>query len=173
MGRVVSVGEVGGVKAAQEPAALNGEGGRPGGEASGGDPGALEVGPDQRVPGGLNSVFRATKRQARGYRSTTHLITMLCFVAGKLRLTGSSSWETSLPCCASRPNASSVPHRSDERGFAAVCPGAGRRALQILPAARGAATHRTVSSRTHRGPSTWRPELRRHGGRALAQAAGM
>ena len=33
----------------------------------------------------LNSVFRATKRQARGYRSTTHLITMLCFVAGKLR----------------------------------------------------------------------------------------
>ena len=34
---------------------------------------------------GLNSVFSATKRKARGYRSTTHLITMLCFVAGKLR----------------------------------------------------------------------------------------
>ena len=34
---------------------------------------------------GLNSVFSATKRQARGYRSTTHRITMLYFVAGKLR----------------------------------------------------------------------------------------
>ena len=33
----------------------------------------------------LNSVFSATKRKARGYRSTTHLITMLYFVAGKLR----------------------------------------------------------------------------------------
>jgi transposase len=35
---------------------------------------------------GLNSVFSATKRKARGYRSTTHLITLLHFVAGKLRL---------------------------------------------------------------------------------------
>ena len=35
---------------------------------------------------GLNSVFSATKRKARGYRSTTYLITMLYFVAGKLRL---------------------------------------------------------------------------------------
>lgn len=35
---------------------------------------------------GLNSVFSATKRKARGYRSTTHLTTMLYFVAGKLRL---------------------------------------------------------------------------------------
>ena len=35
---------------------------------------------------GLNSVFSATKRKARGDRSTTHLITMLYFVAGKLRL---------------------------------------------------------------------------------------
>jgi len=35
---------------------------------------------------GLNSVFSATNRKARGYRSTTHLITMLYFVAGKLRL---------------------------------------------------------------------------------------
>lgn len=35
---------------------------------------------------GLNSVFSATKRKARGYRSTTHLITMLYFVAGRLRL---------------------------------------------------------------------------------------
>jgi transposase len=35
---------------------------------------------------GLNSVFSATKRKARGYRSTTHRITMLYFVAGKLRL---------------------------------------------------------------------------------------
>jgi transposase len=34
---------------------------------------------------GLNSVFSATKRKARGYRSTTYLITMLYFVAGKLR----------------------------------------------------------------------------------------
>lgn len=33
----------------------------------------------------LNSVFSATKRKARGYRSTTHLITMLYFTAGKLR----------------------------------------------------------------------------------------
>jgi transposase len=35
---------------------------------------------------GLNSVFSATMRKARGYRSSTHLITMLYFVAGKLRL---------------------------------------------------------------------------------------
>ena len=35
---------------------------------------------------GLNSVFSATKRKARGYRSTTHMITMLYFTAGKLRL---------------------------------------------------------------------------------------
>jgi transposase len=35
---------------------------------------------------GLNSVFSATKRKARGYRSTTHLVTMLYFTAGKLRL---------------------------------------------------------------------------------------
>ena len=35
---------------------------------------------------GLNSVFSGTKRKARGYRSSTHLITMLYFVAGKLRL---------------------------------------------------------------------------------------
>jgi transposase len=34
---------------------------------------------------GLNSVFSATKRKARGYRSTTHLITMLYFISGKLR----------------------------------------------------------------------------------------
>lgn len=34
---------------------------------------------------GLNSVFSGTKRKARGYRSTTHLITMLYFTAGKLR----------------------------------------------------------------------------------------
>lgn len=34
---------------------------------------------------GLNSVFSATKRKARGYRSTTHLIAMLYFIAGKLR----------------------------------------------------------------------------------------
>ncbi len=35
---------------------------------------------------GLNSVFSATKRKARGYRSTTCLIAMLYFTAGKLRL---------------------------------------------------------------------------------------
>lgn len=35
---------------------------------------------------GLNSVFSATKRKARGYRSTTYFITMLYFTAGKLRL---------------------------------------------------------------------------------------
>jgi transposase len=35
---------------------------------------------------GLNSVFSATKRKARGYRSTVYLITMLYFLAGKLRL---------------------------------------------------------------------------------------
>jgi transposase len=35
---------------------------------------------------GLNSVFSATKRKARGYRSTVYLTTVLYFVAGKLRL---------------------------------------------------------------------------------------
>lgn len=35
---------------------------------------------------GLNSLFSAVKRKARGYRSVEHMITMLYFVAGKLRL---------------------------------------------------------------------------------------
>jgi transposase len=35
---------------------------------------------------GLNSLFSATKRKARGYRSSQYLITMLYFVAGKLRI---------------------------------------------------------------------------------------
>jgi transposase len=35
---------------------------------------------------GLNSVFSAVKRKARGYRSSVYLITMLYLVAGKLRL---------------------------------------------------------------------------------------
>jgi transposase len=35
---------------------------------------------------GLNSLFQATKRRARGYRSSEYLITMLYLVAGKLRL---------------------------------------------------------------------------------------
>ena len=35
---------------------------------------------------GLNSVFSAVKRKARGYRSTTYLITVLYLIAGKLRL---------------------------------------------------------------------------------------
>jgi transposase len=34
---------------------------------------------------GLNSVFQAAKRKARGYRSSEYLITRLYFVAGKLR----------------------------------------------------------------------------------------
>jgi transposase len=35
---------------------------------------------------GLNSVFSAVKRKARGFRNTQHMITMLYFVAGKLSL---------------------------------------------------------------------------------------
>jgi transposase len=35
---------------------------------------------------GLNSLFSATKRKARGYRSTDHMISMLYFVAGKLSI---------------------------------------------------------------------------------------
>jgi transposase len=35
---------------------------------------------------GLNSVFSATRRRARGYRSSVYLITMLYLIAGKLRL---------------------------------------------------------------------------------------
>lgn len=35
---------------------------------------------------GLNSLFSATKRKARGYRSTMHQIAMLYFVAGKLEI---------------------------------------------------------------------------------------
>ena len=35
---------------------------------------------------GLNSVFSAVKRKARGYRNTEYFITMLYFVAGKLNL---------------------------------------------------------------------------------------
>lgn len=35
---------------------------------------------------GLNSLFSATKRKARGYRTTKNLLTMLYFVAGKLKV---------------------------------------------------------------------------------------
>ncbi|XOV72352.1 MAG: ISL3 family transposase [Verrucomicrobiota bacterium] len=35
---------------------------------------------------GLNSVFSAVKRKARGFRSSVYMITMLYFVAGKLRI---------------------------------------------------------------------------------------
>ena len=35
---------------------------------------------------GMNSLFQATKRKARGYRSSEYLITMLYFIGGKLRL---------------------------------------------------------------------------------------
>jgi len=35
---------------------------------------------------GLNSLFRATKRKARGYRTTRYLVAMLYFVAGKLNI---------------------------------------------------------------------------------------
>jgi transposase len=38
---------------------------------------------------GLNSLFSATKRKARGYRSTEYQTAMPCFVAGKLEI----------PCC--------------------------------------------------------------------------
>ena len=37
---------------------------------------------------GLNSLFSATKRKARGYRTTRNSITMLYLVAGKLRVPG-------------------------------------------------------------------------------------
>ncbi|NLH74162.1 MAG: transposase [Verrucomicrobia bacterium] len=35
---------------------------------------------------GLNSLFSATKRKARGYRTMRNLLAMLYFVAGKLRV---------------------------------------------------------------------------------------
>jgi len=35
---------------------------------------------------GLNSVFSAVKRKARGYRSTDNMTTMLYFVAGNLSI---------------------------------------------------------------------------------------
>jgi transposase len=35
---------------------------------------------------GLNSLFSSTKRKARDYRNTKNLLTMLYFVAGKLRI---------------------------------------------------------------------------------------
>ena len=35
---------------------------------------------------GLSSLFSATKRKARGYRSTVYQIAMLYFVAGKLEI---------------------------------------------------------------------------------------
>ena len=35
---------------------------------------------------GLNSVFSAVKRKARGFRNTNNLINMIYFVAGKLNV---------------------------------------------------------------------------------------
>jgi transposase len=35
---------------------------------------------------GLNRLFSAVKRKARGYRSKEYQIAMLCFVAGKLEI---------------------------------------------------------------------------------------
>lgn len=42
---------------------------------------------------GLNSVFSATKRKARGYRTIENLLTMLYLVAGKLKLPQTSHWK--------------------------------------------------------------------------------
>lgn len=42
---------------------------------------------------GLNSVFSATKRKARGYRTTDNLLTMLYLVAGKLTLPHATHWK--------------------------------------------------------------------------------
>jgi len=39
---------------------------------------------------GLNSVFSAVKRKARGFRSNQNLICMLYFVAGKLKIPSSA-----------------------------------------------------------------------------------
>jgi hypothetical protein len=80
------VGALGGALLQNQPLDRDAEVGADDRNPSGGHPGPLEVGRDQRFMEGSNSVFSATKRKARGYRSTTHLITMLYFVAGKLRL---------------------------------------------------------------------------------------
>ena len=46
------------------------------------DPGWLSTG----FLEGLNSVFSAVKRKARGYRNREYMIAMLYFVAGKLNI---------------------------------------------------------------------------------------
>lgn len=43
----------------------------------------------------LNRVFSATKRIVRGYRSTTHTITVFYFVAGKIRFLQSQGFTES------------------------------------------------------------------------------
>jgi hypothetical protein len=60
----------------------NGANGR---EPPGWNTGTLEVGTNAFMEG-LNSVFSAVKRKARGFRSSVYLITVLYLVAGKLRL---------------------------------------------------------------------------------------
>ncbi len=62
------------------------QGGRHGGATFGRHSRALERRFDHGVLEGLNSLFSATKRKARGYRSTVYQIAMLYFVAGKLEI---------------------------------------------------------------------------------------
>ena len=47
---------------------------------------SIDTGLSNGVLEAINGNVQAAKRKARGYRSTTHLITMLYFTAGKLRL---------------------------------------------------------------------------------------
>jgi transposase len=60
---VVSLGAVGGAAAAQEPVALHGESGGDGGEPSGGYLGALEMGRDQCVHGGIEQRLQCDQTQ--------------------------------------------------------------------------------------------------------------
>ncbi len=54
--------------------------------ALGGYSGPLDSRADDGLMEGLNSLFSAVKRKARGYRSVEYMTTMLYFVAGKLTL---------------------------------------------------------------------------------------
>ena len=80
------LGAAGGEESAGRSARGDGEGGADDRLAPGGDPRLLDGEVTNAFLEGLNSLFSATKRKARGYRTTRYLVTMLYFVAGKLNI---------------------------------------------------------------------------------------
>jgi hypothetical protein len=69
-----------------ENSSSHGPSGPDGRGALGGNLGPFDSRSDDRLHGGLNSLFSAAKRKVRGYRAVEYMTAVLYFVAGKLTL---------------------------------------------------------------------------------------